>query len=488
MVRTLRSGLETQSDAPRDDDQLRDWLWRHLQVRLPDRPCCPEHTAPFQAFADAYFARAPIAVWVASRGFGGKSMMLATLALAEATALGAEVRVLGGSADQSENVVRYTDGMVELPTFPDGLLVGGEGLGVRRRRQSGLTKTRVRLANGGTLLAVAASTRAVRGPHPSRLRIDEADELSLVIFDAALGQTMAKGGVAAQTVVSSTHHYPDGTMTEVLRRAKERGWPVRQWCYRCTERTEANPSGWLDPAEVERKRGEVPSAMWAAEYDLQEPAPESRAFMPSSVEAMFEPALGIFRGAPGEYIEIEAPVEGARYSTGADWAKERDWTVIFTLRYDVRPARLVAYERTGRKPWPVMVKRFDSRVRRFPGRAYYDGTGIGNVVRDLLEVNATPVVLVGRARADMLNQYIVAVEGGGSDDVEEGTDDAAVEMPEARKQQIVAPRIEHAYGEHKFCSNDDLFGDGHLPDSICAGALAWIGAAPKKTMTGRLTG
>lgn len=479
LVRTMATDLRRASEDTEEittPEQLREWLLEHLGVEFPTKACCPEHTAPWDAFCEAYFATAPIAVWKGSRGFAGKSFMLATLSLTEAATKGAAVMVLGGSAEQSENVVRYTDAMVDSPLFPTHLLEAREVRGHRQRRQSGLTKSRITLSNGGKLLASAASTRAARGPHDPRLRIDEADELNLVVLDAALGQTMAKPGVPAQTVISSTHHYPDGTMTEVLARAKEKSWPVREWCWRCTLARPDNPGGWLDPAEVQRKKSEVTAVMWDTEYDLQEPAPESRAFMPSSVEAMFDPALGVYRGAPGEYIEIEAPVDGGRYCTGADWAKERDWTVIYTLRYDVRPARLVAYERTGRKPWPVMVKRFDSRVRRFPGRAYYDATGLGNVVKDLIEVQAKPVILVGRARADMLNQYIVAVEGGGEDE-----DDAI------REPQIVAPRIAHAYGEHKFASNDDLFGDGHLPDSICAGALAWIGASPKRTMRGKLT-
>jgi hypothetical protein len=274
------------------------------------------------------------------------------------------------------------------------------------------------------------------------------------ILDAALGQTMARPGIAAQTVISSTHHYPDGTMTEVLRRASERGFPVYQWCYKCTMQTPDNPHGWLDPAEVERKRLEVPVAMWSAEYDLQEPTPESRAFEPGSVEATFRPELGVFRGAPGEYVEIEPPVEGGRYSTGADWAKERDWTVIATVRSDVEPVRLVAYERIARMPWPAMVERFDKRAQAYEGTAAFDATGIGNVVSDLLTVGARPVVLVGRARADLLTRYLVAVEGG----------------------QIEAPRIEHPYGEHRFATVDDVFGTGHLPDSVCAKALAWLGA------------
>ena len=470
MLATISSGLlagvADHTTAPQTPDDHADWLLEHLGIQLPRRACRPEHTAPWDAFCEAYFARspdgtaAPLVVWKGSRGFAGKSYTLAALGLTEAATLGAEVRVLGGSADQSENVVRYTDNWVSRPAMATYLSGGGQN------REAGVTRSRIRLVGGGMMDALAASTRAVRGPHPSRLKVDEADELDVRILDAALGQTMARPGIPAQTVISSTHHYPDGTMTELLRRAKDRGWPVREWCWRCTLAGPDNPGGWLDQAEVDRKRKEVPAVMWDTEFDLQEPAPESRAFMTIAIEAMFNPSLGLFRGAPSEYIEIEAPVDGGRYSTGADWAKERDWTVIWTFRYDVRPARLVAYERIARRPWPSMVERFDERVRRFPGRAYYDGTGIGNVVRDLLTVNATPVILVGRARSDMLTAYMAGVEDG----------------------QTQAPRIDHCYGEHRFASVDDLFGSGHLPDSICAGALAWIGAAPKKIMTGRLTG
>jgi len=70
----------------------------------------------------------------------------------------------------------------------------------------------------------------------------------------------------------------------------------------------------------------------------------------------------------------------------------------------VRPAWLVAYERIARMPWPAMVERFDRRVQRFPGLACYDATGIGNVVRDLINVPAKGVVLVGRDWQGALDQ------------------------------------------------------------------------------------
>jgi hypothetical protein len=74
------------------------------------------------------------------------------------------------------------------------------------------------------------------------------------------------------------------------------------------------------------------------------------------------------------------------------------------------------------------------------------------------------VILAGREWQGPLTRYGVGVEDSG----------------------IRAPRIERAYGEHRYASVDDVFGSGHPPDSVCAMALAWMGAAPKAAMTGRL--
>ena len=42
------------------------------------------HVAPAQAFCDALFARDSVVLWIASRGFGGKTSLLALLAAANA--------------------------------------------------------------------------------------------------------------------------------------------------------------------------------------------------------------------------------------------------------------------------------------------------------------------------------------------------------------------------------------------------------------------
>jgi hypothetical protein len=413
-------------------------LWQFVNatfgVAVPFTPVCPGHVSPWDVFRDAYWGVHPVMVVKASRAFGGKSFNTSVLGMTEAITLGAEVNILGGSGEQARRVLETMDSLWKYPSAPRAM--------VEEENQH-----RKRLVNGGVVQALRASETSVRGPHPQRLRIDEADEMKLTLLDSALGQPMSKGEVASQTLISSTHQHADGTMTECLRRQRI-GWKVYEYCYRET----VAPYGWLDPALVATTFASIPEQMRLTEYEGQEPNPENRAINPEKVEAMFRAELGRFKGSDGEYIETEAPVAGARYSHGVDWARKVDRTIIVTARVDVRPRRVVAFEAMKRVDWPHMVGRFEERVRRFGGRSSHDQTGIGDVVAGYLKVYPKPegVILVGRERQDTISEYIRDCEAG----------------------EWEWPMIDLAYNEHRYASQDDVYGAGHLPDTMCAGALA----------------
>ena len=413
--------------APQNDTQLKRYLLSSFNVIIPDTQVCPTHCTPFRAFSDAYFARHNVSVWQGSRGFAGKSYMLGLLGHVEADTLAADVTILGGSGEQSARVLEY------LQKWSSG----EENIQRRSTYRS-----------GGRVTALMASSKSARGAHPQRLRMDECDEMELAILDAAMGQPMSSVTVPKQTVMSSTHHYPDGTFTEVKKRAAEKGWPIFEWCYR---ETSVQPDGWLTQEEIESKRGEVTASMWAAEYDLQEPSPEGRAILPEAVDACFQSALGEHAGDMGRELIIEEPVEGATYATGADWAKKKDFTVIDTLRTDVRPMRRVAWARYQRMSWPMMIAKFDKRVAKYPGPACHDATGLGDVVGDYQEADARGVILSGQTRADVFTKYIAAIED----------------------HAIVSAKIRYCESEHRYCTNEDLMGSGHPPDSFVAGAMAY---------------
>lgn len=429
--------------------ELHQWIADRLGVHVPERRVCVDHRAPMDALADAYFAESPRAVWMASRAFGGKSVLLASLALAEATTLGAGVTLLGGSLRQSKNVSEYMGGGGNMAgrfrawhRYPRELVRGEP------------TTVRTEFINGGWMEAFPASTKAVRGPHPQRLRGDELDEMDPDVWDAATGQPMGRGGVAPHIVGSSTLQYPDATMARELKMAAERGWPVFTWCYRETMAR----GGFLSLEDVAQKKAQMSEQAWLVEVELQEPAVENRAVNQAAVDRAFSAELGTHSGELGTSIEIEPPADpdtGARYATGADWGKRRDKTIIWTIRHDQRPARLVAYSHLARTSWPLLASAFDRQVRRYPGAACYDLTGLGTVVEDIINVPAEGVTMVGLERTNLLQAWVQAIERG----------------------DFVAPRIAYPYREHRFVTNDALFGHGHPPDTFVAAAMAWRAAS-----------
>jgi hypothetical protein len=418
------------------DDDLRQYVADHFGVRVPCVAVCPDHASPWAAFCDAYFARSPVSVWKASRGFGGKSFTLALLSLVEALTLQADVSVLGGSGEQSQRVLEAMTTLWAAPGAPRAALASDPA-----QRQT-------RLVAGNSVRALMASQTSVRGPHPQRLRLDEIDEMDLAILDAAMGQSMSRRGVLSQTVLSSTHQYPEGPMTTVLRRAQDKNWRVFEWCWKET----CEPHGWLPLSEIARKRTQVTDAMWRTEYDLQEPSPDGRAIDPAKVERMFMGPLIEGVGDEFPYREFDPPVHGASYATGADWARLRDSVAIATFRDDVIPLRLVAYQQFRRKPTPYILQQFEYQTARYPGRAAHDATGGGGYLDDFLADPVEPFVMVGMRRRELFTQYVMAVE----------------------HEEIIAPRVDVLYRHHKFCRTADLWSTaGHPPDGVVAAALAY---------------
>jgi hypothetical protein len=441
---------------PRTDDELYELIKILWGVTIPRTPVCPEHSTPFAALAEAYFARAPVSVWVGSRGMGGKSRTLAYLALTEAVLLGAEINLLGGSLEQSTNIQAAMREGWDHDMAPKHMIMVD-------------TTTRLKLTNRALVRPLTASERTVRGPHPQRLRLDEIDVMDLGILDSAMGQPMPGRGLDTQTVMSSTHQVPDGTMTEILTRAEEMGWPVHRWCYR---ETANDVDGWLSWDFINRKKQEVSAHMFSVEYDLQEPSVGNRAIDTASVEAMF-----VDTDHPGavdgtlkspvirknnvvESYVFEEPDPHGNYVIAADWAKEQDFTVISVFRYDEEPMRLVAYKRAQRFPWPVMVGWFNEWMEHYYAKGIHDGTGVGNVINDYIDRRSRAFLMTGRARNEMLTEYIAACERG------------LVQMP----------RITSTYVAHKLASFESIYNigvDSHLPDEICSAALAWCATGRK---------
>lgn len=220
-------------------------------------------------------------------------------------------------------------------------------------------------------------------------------------------------------------------------------------CWKETILDPSNSGSWLLPENVEEKRLQVTTHQWEVEYDLEQPDEGGSLFNKELRDGLFAAGDRI-DDILGRYYEFEEPDEDADYATGADWGKDQSYSVIATLRYDCEPARLVALERHFKQPWPKVIARFNERVRRFPGKATHDATGIGgHVIDDYLEVRADPYEMLGRMRSQLFLDYENAVG----------------------KRKIEYPPIRSLIDVHTYTKRDDVYGRGHPPDEIVALAM-----------------
>lgn len=448
---------------PRTDDELW-WVIKAMWgVELPRVSVCAEHVSPFEAVAHAYFGREPnYAVWYASRG-SGKSLALAVLGLTKAFVRDVDVTILGGSMTQSLNVREHMRKLMAHKNAPVYAVHKDQA-------------TLIQMHTGRGIKPLPASQTTVRGPHPPLQLLDEVDEMEWDIYDASMGQAMeqlnAHGEVINEYIVaSSTWQNPEGTFTQVIEQAREKGLPIFTWCWR--ELLE--PHGWMSQRFIDNKRKAVSAQMWHTEYELNEPTAGSRALDLDKVEEYFDAPerygatiREVHKGNGDHDVYIwEDPVTGGAYSMGADWAKEQDKTVIAVIRTDLTPRRLVKLTRINRRPWPYMIDLFNKDMHHYQANAFHDGTGLGNVVNDYLDHSDTcrKFVMVGRPRTELLLDYITDFEHGGY---------RLPTIPANEEHQGVP--VNPLYRAHRSVTVADVYApgrwDSHLPDDFAAMALA----------------
>lgn len=146
---------------------------------------------------------------------GGKTKFMGAFGFAEWFLRVRDMVVLGGSLSQAQNVYNYfTSHVYAQEAIVDSLPA---------EPTMGKTET----DQGNYFKAVAASPKAVRGPHPHDLLIDEACEAKDEIIDSAL--PMVASSENPLVVMTSTFHKIFGKFQEVWDAAPEIGWVRYSW-------------------------------------------------------------------------------------------------------------------------------------------------------------------------------------------------------------------------------------------------------------------
>jgi hypothetical protein len=231
----LARAMRELGPSPADRDGLNAWLRTHLEVHVPGVALLESSSAGLDYLAHAFFeGRVPVSggasgggggvveappdcvVW-ANRGGGKTFLGAAATTLDLIYKPGIEVRILGGSLEQSQRMHEHLRRFFERPALKRLL----------SRKLGAVTQSRLRLANGSGVEILAQSQTAVRGTRVQKLRCDEVDLFDPEVWEAAQLTTRSirwKGTsnrwVRGSVEALSTMHKPMGLMWQVVGEAR----------------------------------------------------------------------------------------------------------------------------------------------------------------------------------------------------------------------------------------------------------------------------
>jgi hypothetical protein len=136
-----------------------------------------------------------------------------------------DVRILGGSGDQSERAYQAMGFFWDITKMQPDYLA----------KPPMMKKTEWQ--NKSYVEILMASSTSVRGPHPNFLLLDEVDEIDIDIYNAAMSQPMSKNDIPQIIGQLSTNHKQSGTMDHALAMAEQDSDSrIYKWCiWECLE-------------------------------------------------------------------------------------------------------------------------------------------------------------------------------------------------------------------------------------------------------------
>lgn len=161
---------------------------------------------------------------------------------------------------------------------------------------------------------------------------------------------------------------------------------------------------------------------------------------------------GVDNEAPDMSFYTSDKIEGHYYSSGVDFGRKRDATVIITYDISENPARMVEYKRI--EPgcsWEEILLTTRKTYDKFESDMLCDATGVGDVIYESISDIADPYIISDNQFSK--NKYNLI------ENVRRAMDNKAIKMP----------KIPQLYKEHEqYLWNDKLI----VQDSVIANALA----------------
>jgi hypothetical protein len=222
---------------PTTDDELHAWILAETGYNIPRIAVCPDHQAPFDFIADAYFERERALFQVGSREMG-KTLGVSIVHYVNAeTRPGCTSCTFGAIEDQANRA--YT----HVKTFIYTITVDADGTQrkVLKPQIGDTLRKKTEWKTGSQIEILVGSKSGVNSPHPNKVHADEVDLMDDDVWsesrNMASSSVIAGERIAAQDFGTSTLKTNNGPVSKIIKEcedAEEAGfkpaWKIYRSC------------------------------------------------------------------------------------------------------------------------------------------------------------------------------------------------------------------------------------------------------------------
>jgi hypothetical protein len=333
-----------------DENDLDFYIQEFLGYTIPKHSFCVGHVSPFKFLCDVFFERANFVLAFGSRT-SGKTTIEAIINHANALfrQVPVEMLITAAANVQTDRAYTYFKNFLE-----DNPLL-------YQQLAEDPIQSRTKFKNGSLLQVVSGTTKALNGPHPSKVSIDEVELMDLVTLEQGLSMAMTKHGIKSQTVMFSTRKTSNGTMSTLIDEQQERQLSVYNFCIwetleRCTRECHDDPEfgdciafdkckgkahssrGWYPVADFIQKTANLSKSMFATEWENKTPSGGMKVYgehFDEEVHVLSMVGGGRFKTFQSVFQEKEIPKNWRRIG-GMDFGANFAFGMIaIEPRYDI---------------------------------------------------------------------------------------------------------------------------------------------------------
>jgi hypothetical protein len=209
------------SSRPRNDDELHALIKEECGYDIPRVAVCPDHQAPFQFIADAYFERERALFQVGSREMG-KTLSVSILHYLNCeTRPGCTGCTFGAIEEQANRAYTHIKSFIHVVVRkPDGTLVK-----TLKPQIADTLRRKTTWKNGSEIEILIGTKSGVNSPHPCKVHADEVDLMEVEVWNEsrnmASSSTVNGERIAAQDFGTSTLKSNNGLVASIIKECEE---------------------------------------------------------------------------------------------------------------------------------------------------------------------------------------------------------------------------------------------------------------------------